>query len=203
MSESQRAVLFDMDGVLLRSEEVWLRLLEEAGRRWRGHPVTREEFAPTFGQGTAADVAHFGLSCTPDELDRFYVERFGDHLAGVWVDPEAAPLLEALGRRGLALAVVTNTVSELAEVLLTRAGLRQAFREVVCADQVAHPKPAPDMVERALERLRVPAARAVYVGDSRFDRDAAAGADVRFVGLRIDGAARAERLGELEALLVP
>jgi len=42
-----------MDGVLIRSEEAWLRVLEDAGRRFRGSPVTREEFAPTFGQGTA------------------------------------------------------------------------------------------------------------------------------------------------------
>lgn len=50
------AVLFDMDGVLVKSEEAWFRTVEAAGVRFRGRPVTRAEFGPTFGQGTAADV---------------------------------------------------------------------------------------------------------------------------------------------------
>ncbi|MBL8939307.1 MAG: haloacid dehalogenase, partial [Archangium sp.] len=59
-----RAVLFDMDGVLVRSEEVWFRVVEAAGVRFRNRAITREEFFPTFGQGTAADIPVFGLSCT-------------------------------------------------------------------------------------------------------------------------------------------
>ncbi|MBI5544257.1 MAG: haloacid dehalogenase, partial [Deltaproteobacteria bacterium] len=71
-----RAILFDLDGVLVRSEEAWFRTVEEAGRRFRGRPITRAEFAPTFGQGTLADVREFDLSCTAPELDRFYTETF-------------------------------------------------------------------------------------------------------------------------------
>src|SRR5687767_3280690 len=71
-----KAVLFDLDGVLVKSEEAWFRTVEESGRRFRGRPVSREEFDPTFGQGTAADVEVFGLRCSTSELDAFYVEQF-------------------------------------------------------------------------------------------------------------------------------
>ncbi len=196
-----RAILFDMDGVLVRSEEIWFRLVEEAGRRFRGSPVTREEFAPTFGQGTGADVRAFRLNCTPEELNRYYFENFRHQLDVIWVDPDAAPLLDALSRRELRIAVVTNTVRALAEEVLGKAGLLQHLDMLACADMVARPKPAPDMVVLALQELRLRPEEAWYVGDSRFDREAAGAAGVRFVGLGIDGNARIERLRELESLL--
>lgn len=190
-----------MDGVLVRTHDIWFSVVEEAGRRFRGRPVTRAEFDPTFGQGTAADAEVFGLRCTVAELDRFYAETFHRHVSGVWVDPTAARVLEALTARDLRRAVVTNTVSLLADEILTAANLRQAFAVVAGADQVLHAKPAPDLVFAALKRLELPPEAAVYVGDSRFDREAAAGAGVRFIGLRIDGDWRVETLEELLPLL--
>ncbi|WP_395811073.1 HAD family hydrolase [Archangium minus] len=191
------AVLFDMDGVLVRSEEAWLRVLEDAGRLFRGSPVTREEFAPTFGQGTAEDVRVFGLRCTPAELDAFYVEHLPRYAGEVWVNPDARALLEALASRGVRRAVVTNSVSALARTLLGAARLLDYFEVLACSDLVANAKPAPDLVHYALGRLGVAPGAALMVGDSRFDRGAAGAAGVRFVGLGLDGDARIERLGEL------
>jgi beta-phosphoglucomutase-like phosphatase (HAD superfamily) len=153
-------VLFDLDGVLLRSEEVWFRLVEEAGRRYRGTPITRREFAPTFGQGTEADVKGFRLSCTPAQLDRYYAENFQRFAGEVWVDPEARPTLEALAKRKVRRAVVTNTTTSLAGSLLARAELLDLVEMVACADQVARAKPEPDVLLHALKGLNIqPAAR--------------------------------------------
>lgn len=194
------AILFDLDGVLLRSEEVWLHLLEEAGRKFRGRPVTREEFAPTFGQGTAADVRAFGFSCTPAELDAFYAENFRRHATEVWVEQSARGVLQSLADRGLLLGVVTNTVSSLARDLLQVAGLLPYFQVVACPDQGARPKPAPDLILHALSGLRVRPEEAWMVGDSKFDREAAAAARVRFIGLHTDGDLRIEELSSLSDL---
>lgn len=194
-------VLFDMDGVLVRSEEAWFRLMEEVGRVFRGAPITREEFTPTFGQSTREDVEVFGLDCSVEVLDRFYAEHFGRFAREVIVNPEARAVLESLRRRGKALAVVTNTATCLALDILGAAGLRERFDFIACADQVAHPKPAPDLVWHALKALRHPLASACLVGDSRFDRGAARDAGVRFIGLGLDGDARIERLSQLEEAL--
>jgi HAD superfamily hydrolase (TIGR01509 family) len=198
---SPRAVLFDLDGVLVRTEDIWARVLEEAGHRFRGSPVTREEFEPTFGQGTAADVRVFGLNCTPAELDRFYQESFARHADAVRVDPDAAPLLRALRARGVKTALVTNTVCPLAERILRMAELSELLDAVACSDGVLKPKPAPDLVLRGLALLGLPPAEVWFVGDSRFDREAARAAGVRFVGMRIDGDLRVERPGEVLTLL--
>lgn len=196
------AVLFDMDGVLVRSEETWARVVEESGVVFRGRPVSREEFLPTFGQGTEADARTFGLACTPTELDRFYVEAFPRHMADtLWVSPAARPLLEALGRSGRRCAVVTNTVTPLATHILRAAGLLELVEVLAGSDQVPRAKPAPDLVLHACAQLGVSPGDAWMVGDSRFDRGAAQAAGVHFVGLGLPGDARIEHLEELAPLL--
>ncbi len=181
----------------MKSEEVWFKVCEAAGVRFRGRALTREEFFPTFGQGTAADVPVFGLKCTVEELDAFYVNEFARHLDAMWVNPEARPLLDRLQQAGVRLALVTNTVSPLAAKILTRAGLEGLFTSLATADRVAKAKPAPDLVELACRELQVAPSEAWMVGDSRFDRAAAQSAGVFFIGLGLDGDRRIARLAEL------
>lgn len=200
---SPHAILFDMDGVLVESRETWFRCVEEAGKRFRGRAITREEFFPTFGQGTAADVEVFGLSCTAAELDAFYAESFPRHLDTMWINPEAQPLLELLEQRGIGRAVVTNTVGPLTCEILRHAKLLRHFPVRATADRVARAKPAPDLVQLACRELGVAPQLAWMVGDSKYDRGAAEGAGVRFVGLGLEGDLRIERLGELGALISP
>lgn len=196
-----RAILFDMDGVLVRSEEVWFRLVEEAGRKFRGTPVTREAFAPTFGQGTKADVESFKLGITPDELDAYYKENFTRYADATWVDPTAADVLRELRRRRVQVAVVTNTMTTLAREILERAGLWSHVDVLACANEVEHAKPAPDLLLLALERLGRQASDVWMVGDSRFDREAAQAAGVHFIGYRMEGDVRVEALDALVGLL--
>lgn len=196
-----RAVLFDMDGVLVKSEEVWFRVVEAAGLRFRGRPITRDEFFPTFGQGTAADIPVFGLTVSVTELDAFYAAEFVKHLDAMWVNPDAKPLLTALRSGGVKTALATNTVGPLAEKILARADLSGLFDSLGTSDRVANAKPAPDILQLALRELALAPTDAVMVGDSRFDRQAAKSAGVRFVGLGIDGDARLEQLGALPTVL--
>lgn len=196
-----RALLFDLDGVLVESRKAWFKAVEEAGRAFRGRPVTREEFEPTFGQGTLADIQEFGLSCSVSELDDFYTRTFPRFTSSIWVHPDAASLLADLRASGRKLALVTNTVSTLAPVVLEAARIGRSFDHLACADLVPHPKPAPDLPRSALSALRVAASDAWFVGDSRYDRESAKAAGVRFVGLGIDGDARIEDLSGVRSLL--
>src|SRR5438105_1920850 len=139
------AVLFDLDGVLVESKEAWFLAVAEAGARFRGRPVTRAEFDPTFGQGTEADIPLFGFDCTVAQLDRFYEQAFVRHLDAVQVEPSAAPVLAELKARGLKLAVVTNSVGVVAHATLKHAGLFERFDALATADRVAKSKPAPDL----------------------------------------------------------
>ncbi len=191
-----RAVLFDLDGVLVDSKEAWFKTVEASGVRYRGSPVTRAEFDPTFGQGTAADAETFRLGITADELDAFYAEEFVRHLEAVWVNPEAAPLFEALHTRGIGRALVTNSVAPVVDAVLAHGKLSLPVRAT--ADRVVHAKPAPDLVLLACRDLNLEPRDVWMVGDSRYDRAAAQSAGVFFVGLGLDADLRIEALAELK-----
>lgn len=196
-----KAVLFDMDGVLLKSEEAWFRTLELAGETFRGHPVTREEFAPTFGQGTEADARTFKLNISPDELNRFYVEHFPRFAAeSTWVNPEAAETLRTLRARGLRTGLVTNSVTPIARALLAPPGLLELLDALACSDEAAS-KPAPDLVLLACRKLSVSPGETWFVGDSRFDEGAATAAGSHFVAYGWGNARRVDSLSALLALV--
>jgi HAD superfamily hydrolase (TIGR01549 family) len=197
MASHPSFILFDLDGVLVSSREVWFRVLEEAGRRFRGRAITREEFDPTFGQGTEADQKVFELDCTPAELNQYYIDHFESFTDGLWTNPDARPVLTALRATARTLGVVTNTVSRLANRVLQVAELSDCFTTVACADQVSRPKPAPDIILHALRTLNADPAETWVVGDSKFDREAAEAAKTFFVGLGTDGDLRIEQLREL------
>lgn len=192
-----RAVLFDLDGVLVDSHQVWFRLLNAAAVRFGAPPIDADAFRGMWGQGVDADAEYMG--CAVDPLERFYHDhfmRFGDALG---VDPAAAPVLERARAADLRTAVVTNTPTGLARDIVAAA--RLAPELVVGGSDVPRPKPAPDMLLRACVLAGVLPSESVMIGDSAFDRRAAAGAGMRFVGLRLDGDRRIERLEELPALL--
>ncbi len=181
--------------MLIDSYEVWFQLLNHGARAFGAAPVLREVFAACWGQGIEKDVELFFPDRSIPEVEAFYHAHFMDHATHLRVDPDARVVIAALRAAGLTQALISNTPGPLARQILASAGLE--LDAVVGGSDVPRGKPAPDMVLEACRRLRVAPAEALVVGDSRYDRDAAAAAKVRFVGLRIDGDRRIERLAEL------
>ncbi len=190
-------ILFDLDGVLVDSRDVWFRLVNHAASAFGQPALTRADFARIWGQGVQADARMWGREVA--EVEAFFDAHFMDHAGALRVDPAAAGLLERLRAAGVGTALVTNTPSALAREILARTGL--ALDAVVGGTDVPAAKPAPDMVRAACEALGVAPARALVVGDSAYDRDAAAAAGVYFVGLGIEGDESIERLAELPGRL--
>ena len=83
--------------------------------------------------------------------------------------PEIAPLLNNLDRKGLLLAVVSSRRLAALQSGLDATGLRSHFPVVIGLEDVTTPKPSPEGLILALERLGVPPAQAVFVGDSDHD----------------------------------
>ena len=188
------AVLFDLDGVLIDSRDAWYHLLCAAAREF-GHPlIHRGEYDASFGQGVEADGAQFFPGTPTQALLDFFDAHFLDHAHHVLVNPDAGPVLNALEYRGIRHAVVTNTATALARETIRGAGLEP---EEIVGTSDAPEKPDPRMLLLACERLGVAPENAMLVGDSRFDREAAAAAGARFCGYGIDGDLRIEALREL------
>jgi HAD superfamily hydrolase (TIGR01509 family) len=199
--DGRTAVLFDLDGVLIDSFEAWFRLTNRT-RRHLGFPdLERDFFRAHFGQGVEDDLDVFFPGHPFETVDGFFSEHFLDEIEHVVVDPSTIPILGRLGARGHPLAIVTNTRRGLADAMLDALGLAGRVDAVAASGDAPRDKPAPDLVLLACERIGREPARAILVGDSRFDREAAVAAGVPFVGFRTDGPRRIERLVDLPALL--
>ena len=196
-----RAVLFDMDGVLVDSFEAWLCLMNATALHFECPPVGRDRFRAVYGQPTSEDVRMFFPRRSVAEVEDFYDAHFTDYTQHIEANPDAPGVLETLRGMGLAIAVVTNTPSPLAGRVLEGLGL--APDALVGGSDVPAAKPAPDMVLRACALLDVAPHDALMVGDSMYDRQAAAAAGVRFAGLGIDGDVRLARLDDVLALVRP
>ena len=194
-----QAVLFDLDGVLIESKQVWFALLNAAARHFRAPPVTQEIIEKIWGSsvGTDAEILFPGISV--EQIADYYNEHFLDHVAEITVNPDAANVLQHLTGAGLRHAVVTNTPQPAAWKILRHAGLNPEL--VVGGTDVPRPKPAPDMLLHALKELEMDAGAAVMVGDTSYDREAATAAGVRFAGYGTEGEITLERLNDLLPLV--
>jgi phosphoglycolate phosphatase/AHBA synthesis associated protein len=190
-----RAVLFDLDGVLVDSYRVWFHLVNGAARELGYPPISPEAFRSSWGQGIEADVEKFFPRHSVAEIEIYYGDHFRDHLEHLGVVPEVPRVFETLRERSLGTAVITNTPAPVAWDMVNRAGGTPDL--LVGGTDVSRPKPAPDMVLRACELLEIAAGEALVVGDSRYDREAARAAGTAFAGLGIEGDVRLDRLSDV------
>lgn len=194
-----RAVLFDMDGVLVFSEDAWFAVYNETLELFGHPPVGRAEFDAIYGNGAAADRDAYMPERTVEEIEEAYARLFEAHLGEIRPNGEAPGVLAELRRRGIRTAVATNTTTPLARRILDLHGLLPLVDATASADEAGAGKPDPAVVRLAAARVGTALPECLFVGDSRFDAQAAAAAPVRFLGLAHGRGDRIERLGELLA----
>ncbi len=163
------AVVFDLDGVIVESEELWDEIREalvhERGGRW-----TEQAQADMMGMSSKEWSRYMhdelGLSERPEEISREVVrrmlERYTEHL------PLIDGAVEAVQRMAEAfdLGVASSANRELIDHALEVSGLAPLFEATVSSEEVARGKPAPDVYLEAAQRLDVAPQRCAAVEDS-------------------------------------
>ncbi len=165
-----RAVIFDMDGLLLDTESLWNRAESELFRQ-HGEEFTREDQLAVMGTGIEFSGRYYAKrlgepSARGGELvDEMHGYMLAELRREVLARPGAAELVERL-RGQVPMGLASNSARELVDVALATAGLADAFDAVVTAEDVEQPKPAPDIYLAACARLGVNPTDAVALEDS-------------------------------------
>jgi HAD superfamily hydrolase (TIGR01509 family) len=178
------AVIFDFDGVILDSEQVWDEVREGLARE-RGGNWTDKAQADMMGMSSTEwsrymhDVV--GVPDPPEEINREVVrlmlERYGEGLPLIDGAVEAVERLAARWPLGLA----SSSNRELIERALEVSGLAGCFRATVSSEEVARGKPAPDVYLEAARRLGVEPTRCAAIEDSANGIRSAHAAEMRVV----------------------
>jgi phosphoglycolate phosphatase len=191
-----KAVLFDLDGVLIDSSTAWWKTINRGRAELGLFEIPERDFRRTFGQGVDADEREFFAGIGVERLIEIYARIFPTQLDSIAVTEGALALLRELGRRGIGRAVVTNTPLGLAREILEAKALAPQV-DVLAAATEAADKPAPDLVNLAMSRLGVTPDDCLYVGDSAVDRRASQAAGVRMAGYGIEGDVTLTRLSDV------
>jgi len=163
------AVVFDLDGVLLDSEQVWdearEQLAKERGGRW--HPqAQRDMMGMSSTEWSRYMHETIGLPEPPEQINREVVERlsaiYRKHLP---VLPGAEEAVERLAARW-PLGLASSSNRELIDLALELLGVDHLFAATVSSEEVARGKPEPNVYLEAARRLGVDPAEAAAVEDS-------------------------------------
>lgn len=165
-----RAVLFDMDGLLVDSERVAMACAIESGHAL-GYPITMELALQTLGV-TRAFTDSLYASHFPGFDPARYHALFDQNLASrakageIPAKAGATALLDYLDEKGIARAVASSSGQERVKLCLSKAGLLDYFPLLVTGDQVTHSKPDPEIFLLAAKKLGVAPEECLVLEDS-------------------------------------
>lgn len=182
---SKKAVIFDMDGLMIDSERVTFEGYVDLCAK-EGKTLTKDIYIQCLGKPHAGIhqvfYDHFGndfpIPRIMKENQALMAQRFEKE--GVPVKEGLVCLLKYLKEKGYKTIVATSSIRSRVDKILQLANITEYFDDSICGDEVEHGKPAPDIFLNACEKLGVQPEEALVLEDSEMGIEAAhrAGIDV-------------------------
>ena len=176
-----RAVIFDLDGVLIDSEPLMRLAFADSYQRIIGTgPPPIEAYLEHMGESFPRIMDRLNL---PHTLWEPYREFCQQHIAQINLFPGSREMLEWARSAHLKLGLLTGKDRARTFQILEHFGLQDFFDATIASDQLKQSKPHPEGVLKMLEELGCGATQSVMVGDAVNDIVCAQGADVKAIAV--------------------
>lgn len=181
-----KAVIFDLDGVVIDSEPIAYSILQELAGEY-GHTIPLKDYTTkylgrTVAMGMQTMIDSFGLTISPNELFAKYSakERLKAE-EGIPLKPGAMELLSYLKDNGYKTIVASSSTRERAVKILSDNGVLKYFDDLVFGYEVPRGKPFPDIFIKACEKLGIKKSESIIIEDSEAGIDAGFSAGIPLI----------------------
>lgn len=196
-----KAVLFDMDGVLIDSVKLWQKSLNITLKKFGSKTISKKDFVEKYwGESVSEIIGSLKYELNNPKLNEEAVEfckkQFSELGKKSRLFPGARNSL-AIVKKKFRTALVTNTARHDVFEILKRLEIEKYFDVVISIDDVKKGKPDPEPVKRACKVLRTSPKKAVLIGDTLSDLKSGRGAGCKVIGVRIDADERIDKISDL------
>ncbi|MDI6826545.1 MAG: HAD-IA family hydrolase [Candidatus Aenigmarchaeota archaeon] len=190
-----KAIIFDVDGVLLDSDRIIIELFQKVARNFKLRVPTDKEIKEMAGVPLNKSIKIFWPDFDVDLFAKTFREQFVNKV--ILPFDGSVEALRILKKSGFKLAIVSGRLRFSIEKHLREAGYDMDWFNIIisCEDTKNH-KPNPDPILLACKKLKLKPEEVIFVGDSRFDYEAAKSANVNFVAV-LTGVSTEEELKKM------
>jgi HAD superfamily hydrolase (TIGR01509 family) len=180
-----KAVIFDMDGVIINSEATWIKVVEDIFTEY-GYEYTKYFHKKIFGSNAARVMKqNLDIKDSEAEIGRKIVKRFVYIIKNEGVKEVLGiyQLLDQVNKK-FVLAIASSTPKAAIELILKKLGIRDYFSVIISGYQVKNPKPYPDIYLAVAEKLKLKPKECIAIEDSPNGVKSAKNAGMKCIALK-------------------
>ena len=186
-----KVVLFDLDGVILDTETLYMELMLKYNKK-NGIPITKNIYIKNFIGRTKKDIDYYYRTKFKEKFDskKYWegITKYRNYYLQcnrVKIKNGFTELLSFLKKNGYEIAIVTSNSKKLTMQLLYNAGLpKEVFKFIITRDDVEKTKPMPDLYLKAIDCFDLPVSNFITIEDSNVGIEAALNAGIKVIYLQ-------------------
>ncbi|MBI2650712.1 HAD family hydrolase [Candidatus Woesearchaeota archaeon] len=199
--EGVKAVLFDLDGVLVDSFEAWFHTFNDSLKHFGLRALSKAKFSKQWGGPIERDIKKYFIGRTVEEVKNTHNTNFMKWKSHVELFPQSTNVLQKLKKQNRKLGLITNSSKLITSMILNHHGLKKYFQVIITMDDVKRRKPAPDMILKACKMLKVKPKNTILIGDTKNDMIAGKRTGCVTVGYKVKGDYKIKSLNSITRFL--
>lgn len=182
-----KAVLFDMDGVLIDSHNAWFERFNASRKHFGLSDISLDAFdRDVWARNFVETVSTYFPGKHVDEVRDFYFDTYSNFSKMITKMKGVDEALQYIKGKKKKLAVISNTQTQLVKKILDEIGILPYFDIIIGGERVKNAKPNPEIVLLGCKELGIECPESLFIGDTIFDKMAALKAGCKFIGFRFD-----------------